>query len=137
MEQAKKDGMTMEKVGIYTLIGSGALSLTFLNFFIGGRFTGATRRVIEISPVYILGAGVAIIGGGRALQRNKTLRENVEAGGLVLLGTSIIAVPLTLTIPDDPRYLEGVVYAEVILGVLGALMVGLAEDRAKVINWKD
>ena len=133
----EKDGQTMEKVGIYTAIGGATLILSFMNILIANQFEGATKRVLMVLPISIIGGGVSIIGGGRLLQRNKTSRDFVEASGLILLGTSIITVPLTLVLIDDLASYQRVIFAELELGILGALMVGLAEDRANIVKWKD
>jgi hypothetical protein len=133
----EEDGQIMEKVGIYTVIGGSAFMLSCINFLIAIQFDTQARRVLTVLPITIIGVGTSIIGGGRLLQRNKTSRDFVEASGLVLLGTSIITVPLTLVLIDDLASYQRVIFAELELGILGALMVGLAEDRANIVKWKD
>jgi hypothetical protein len=117
----KTAGNLIMIVGSISAILTGAIS---------GTRGGSTGDSAFLFATTTIGTGLAVTGVGSLYGASP--RAITDGSGRIILGTGLVAIPLTLSIAPEQTTL---VLLESAYAVCGAVLLGTAQDLGNIVKW--
>lgn len=128
--QENTQANTVFQVGFWTMGLGGTLALGWTLPALQNNAPHALAPLLLVE-----GAGLSLIGISQLMSlRASRTQDKLRASGLTLLGMGIGALGVADTMTSDRMI---ILTASALLLVGGGISVGLADDTAKLVKWKD
>lgn len=131
------DEIIIDKSGqVIMIVGSvGLLSVILVGLGLATVLRGRTLANAIAVPISVIGAGLGLTGIGRIMQSSKKMRDIADASGRILMGVSLMSMPITFILVNEPLNHQNLFGIESSIGIIGAITLSIAEDRANIIKW--